>query len=121
MADVGRPTKYSKDVQERADAYVSGGYIEAGDVVPTAAGLACLLDIAKSTIYEWAKHNPEFSDTLGRLNTRQENSLTNGGLDGSFTPVITKLMLANHGYSEKVESVTEHKITGFEVVTDDAG
>ena len=119
MAERGRPTKYSEDVQKRADAYVAGGYIEAGDAVPTAAGLACLLDIAKSTIYEWAKHNPSFSDTLGRLNARQENSLTNGGLTGDFTPVITKLMLANHGYSEKVETVTEHKITGFEVVADE--
>ncbi|MEN7471298.1 terminase small subunit, partial [Providencia stuartii] len=41
------------------------------------------------------------------IKTLQENRLINKGLIGEFNPTITKLMLANHGYSEKQE--VDHK------------
>ncbi|MDF7387072.1 DNA-packaging protein, partial [Proteus mirabilis] len=45
----------------------------------------------------------EFSDTLDGIMAFQEMKLINSGLAGDFNATITKLMLANHGYSEKQE------------------
>lgn len=74
-----------------------------GDEVPTIAGLACLLGVAKSTIYKWGDEDKEFSDTLDALQAKQEQVLISKGLNSSFNSTITKLMLANHGYSEKTQ------------------
>ena len=67
------------------------------------AGLACYLGKHKSSMYEYSKQNKEFSDTLEAIKTVQENKLINKGLTGEFNSPIVKLMLANHGYSEKQE------------------
>jgi hypothetical protein len=96
----GRPSKYNEETQAKADWYLAN-YKELGDKVPTAAGLAVYLDVGKNSLYEWAKHHEIFSTTLARLNAIQEYKLTQGGLGNDYNPTITKLMLANHGYSEK--------------------
>jgi hypothetical protein len=97
----GRPTKYTPEAQAAADAYVSGGFQNVGDVVPSVAGMACELDVARSTLYLWADTHPDFSDTLRRCEQVQERIALNRGLVGEFNSAITKLLLANHGYSEK--------------------
>lgn len=80
--------------------------------VPTAARLAVKLDVAKSTLYYWAESDKEFSDTLDKLQSIQEANLIDGSLENKLNPTISKLMLANHGYSDrqqqeiKVEQVT---------------
>lgn len=99
----GRPTKYDHKIQKLADEYIDGGYETCGDVVPTAAGLACEIGVSKATLYVWSKGNQKFLDTLNRLQGVQERKLTAGGLSNSYNAAITKLMLANHGYSEKVQ------------------
>ena len=38
------------------------------------------------------------------LQAKQEMLLINGGLSQQFSGVITKLMLTNHGYSDKVQT-----------------
>ena len=101
---VGRPSKYNKDLQEQADRYIFE-YQDLGDVVPSRAGLCCYLGIARSTSFEWEAAYPEFSDTLKGIDVLQENKIINKGLDGTFNATITKLMLANHGYSDKVEQM----------------
>jgi hypothetical protein len=95
-----RPTKYGKEAQEKAEDYLLR-YEELGDVVPTAAGLAVYLGVSKSTIYLWAEKNKDFSDTLKMVNAIQESRLSSGGLSNSMNASIVKLMLSNHGYSEK--------------------
>ena len=120
ITNAGRPTKYDATIQKKSDEYVAGAHVDFGDPVPTVAGLACYLDVSRSTIYEWRKGNDKFSDTLDRLNTWQEKGLWANGLTGQFSQPVTKLMLANHGYHEKAETITEHKITGFEVVSDES-
>ena len=97
---VGRPSELAECLI-KAKEYLLGDYETFGDVVPSVAGLACYLGKHKSSMYEYAKQNKEFSDTLEAIKTLQENRLINGGLTSSFNPTITKLMLANHGYSEK--------------------
>jgi hypothetical protein len=99
----GRPTKYNKGVLQKAEAYINH-YDDHGDAVPTAAGLACVLRVGKRTLYSWAERHAEFQHTLDKLNATQERVLTSHGLTGNFSSVITKLMLCNHGYSDKKET-----------------
>lgn len=103
MAAVGRPTKYSDDIQAKADAYVDGGFVESGDVVPSRAGLALELRVSRETLTNWEKVHPEFLGTLERLSWLQERISLNGGLKGELNSTIVKLLLANHGYSDRQE------------------
>jgi len=101
----GRPSKYSPEILEQAQAYLDGGY-EAEEPVPTIAGLADTLKISRDTVYDWASQEDkqEFSDTVEGILVRQERKLLSGGLKGDHNPTIAKLMLNNHGYSDKVEN-----------------
>lgn len=101
----GRPTDYTEERLAAAERYISGGWKEIGDKVPTVVGLAAEIGVARSTCYEWAK-DPEkaaFSDILTRVEEIQERTLVNGGLSNDFNPAITKMMLTKHGYSDKQE------------------
>ena len=97
---MARPSKYNPEMQAKAEDY-SMNFMEYGDPVPTVAGLADALDIARSTLYLWQEEHPEFSDTLERIDRRQQKFLIAGGLTNEFNSAITKLMLHNHGYSDK--------------------
>lgn len=98
---MARPTKYTPEIQAKADEYVSAGFLDDNDVVPSIAGLALKLDISRSTVHEWKNTHAKFSDTLGRLSYLQERISLNGGLKGDLNSTIVKLLLANHGYSDK--------------------
>lgn len=98
----GRPTDYNEALQARADAYVEGGFIDAGDVVPSRAGLALELELSRNTLTNWEKH-PAFLSTLEKIAHLQERISLNGGLRGDLNSTIVKLLLANHGYSDKVQ------------------
>src|SRR5690554_3055676 len=101
----GRPTDYTEERLSAAERYVSGGWKESGDKVPTVVGLAAEIGVARSTCYEWAKdpQKTEFLDILTRVEEIQERTLVNGGLSNDFNPAITKMMLTKHGYSDKQE------------------
>ena len=96
----GRPTKLTDELVSKAEMYLTD-YPSNGDIVPTVAGLSVYLDIAKSSIYKYRDESDRFSDTLERIESLQESKLVNGGLLGDFNATIAKLMLYNHGYSEK--------------------
>ncbi|EMJ9774555.1 DNA-packaging protein [Morganella morganii] len=105
---VGCPSKLTDELIAKAKDYLYGGYKEhENSVIPSIAGMACYLGIARSTVYEYAKQDSdlgrEFSDTLEGVMAMQELKLINSGLSGEFNPTITKLMMANHGYTEKQE------------------
>lgn len=101
MSSAGRPTKLDESMQQRADHYVTH-YREAGDIVPSRAGLACHLGVSRETLARWSKRDERFRGTLKRLSDHQERMAWNGGLSGEFNAPITKLLLANHGYSDRV-------------------
>ncbi|MDZ7905213.1 MAG: terminase small subunit [Cypionkella sp.] len=105
MADVGRPTQYTPDLLKRARGYLTA-FKDMGDVVPSIAGLACVLGVTRETCYAWQSDpaKAEFSDILRELMQRQERALINGGLGGDFNPPLTKMMLSKHGYSDRVET-----------------
>lgn len=97
---VGRPSELSECLIKSRE-YLLGGFKDVEEVVPSIAGLACYLGKARSRVYEYGKSNEEFKDTLEAIQSLQESLLVNKGLTGDFNATITKLMLANHGYSEK--------------------
>jgi hypothetical protein len=101
----GMPTKYTDEIQAQADAYVNGGFLECGDVVPSRAGLALELKLSRETLTNWERAHPEFLGTLQSLSFLQERISLNGGLKGELNSTIVKLLLANHGYSDKQETV----------------
>ena len=97
---VGRPSKYNDELQARADRYIFE-YHTQDDVIPSAAGLCVWLGISRSTLHEWDRTHPEFSHTLDGIRSLQEKAALNKGLTGEFNSTIVKLVLANHGYSDK--------------------
>jgi hypothetical protein len=98
---MGRPTKYNEEMQDKADEYLTAYKIDS--VVPSAIGLSLYLDISDSTLYDWKTKHKDFSLTLEKIKKKQATELINKGLTSEFNPTIVKLMLHNHGYSDKVE------------------
>jgi len=106
---LGRPTSYSKEKEEQALEYINGGYLDDNQVIPSIVGLAVHLDIAESTLYDWAKkERGTFPVTLAKCMQKQHMVLINSGLAGDFNATIVKLALTNHGYSDK----TSTELTG---------
>ena len=105
----GRPTNLTNKVVETANDYIEN-YETYGDVVPSVVGLCKAINRARSTVYAWAEEeNNPFSDTLRAINENQERVTINNSLKGDFNPTISKLLLANHGYSDKQEIKAEVK------------
>jgi hypothetical protein len=102
---MARPTKYTDEIQEKADRYVYE-HDKFDDPVPSMEGLAFALGIHRSTLYDWANsgEKPEFSDTLERIQLQQARLLISKGLKNEFNTTIVKLMMANHGYSERIQN-----------------
>ncbi len=101
MAKVGRPTKYTPELLEAAQAYLKH-YGDAGHPVPSVVGLCLSIGISKALAYQWVKDEDKgpFLDILTRVEEMQEEKLISGGLTGGFNPAITKMMLTKHGYSD---------------------
>lgn len=92
---------YNDSVQEAADAYADGGW-EDVDAVPSMVGLAHHLRIDLETLRRWTKRHKRFALTHGRIISEQHRTALNLGLKGTFNPSICKLVLANHGYYDRV-------------------
>lgn len=117
IAKVGRPTKLTDEILQKANDYLIFDFVNVGDVVTSAVGLAQYLGVTKSTIYLWASQKDDlsmqFSDTLKACIEKQENLLISHGLKGTFNPTIAKLMMSNHGYSDK--QIVEANVTNHEL------
>ncbi|HEX8266967.1 MAG TPA: terminase small subunit [Pyrinomonadaceae bacterium] len=118
----GRPIEYSEEILEKAQEYLDLCIDEEFDwtktngdkstsyehrikvKLPSIEGLAVYLKVARSTIYEWEKIYPEFSDILEDIKAEQAQRLINNGLSGDYNPTISKLILTKHGYSDKSET-----------------
>ena len=102
---VGRPTKYTPELIEKAHSYIAN-WRTLGDMIPSNEALARYLEINRDTLYDWAKQEEkqEFSDILDEINSLQRSELINNGLSGDFNAAITKLVLGKHGFSDKVDS-----------------
>lgn len=101
----GRPSKYNEEMQEKADQYLDE-YEDLHHVIPSITGLAQYLGLARDTVIDWAKdlEKPEFSYTVRKVTQEQELKLLRGGLSGAYNASIAKLVLHNHGYTDKAET-----------------
>ncbi len=97
---MARPTKLTDELTAKAAEYLDR-YEELEEPVPSVAGLACFLKVARSSIYLWSKGEGPFSDIVDDIHSKQEQKLLTGGLLGNYNPSIAKLMLTKHGYSDK--------------------
>jgi len=105
------PTKYTTELLEKAQEYLNTW--ETLNAVPTIAGLAVHLNIAKQTLYEWEKEKENgkdaIADVCARVRVMQEQVLIDKGLTKKYDNSLTKLMLMKHGYSDRQE--VDHKST----------
>ncbi len=101
----GRPTKYTKELNQQAKDYLENYLDEHEHPLPSIVGMAVAIGVAKSTLYQWAEDDRgDISDTLAQCNDNQELALVHKGLTNAFNSTIVKLALANHGYSEKIDN-----------------
>ncbi len=103
----GRPTKYTPELLAATREYIQN-YAEHDDVIPSIAGLSCVVGVSRSRLHEWAtqEDKAEFKDILQELLSTQEKILFNKGLSGDFNAAITKLALGKHGYTDKQDVTT---------------
>lgn len=117
MAEVGRPSDYREDYIEVVDMYLEDrkDYYDTETKkfkvrIPTIEGFAQFIGVNKTTLYEWEKKHPEFSNALDKIRTEQQQRLIDNGLSGDYNPTIAKLVLsANHGMREKSDVTTNDK------------
>ncbi len=108
---MARPTKYNEEVLEKAKDYIEN-HLEQGDEVPSIEGLAYYIGVGRKNLYNWAEENSEFLHTLDDIKSKQAKMLINGGLVGDYNASIAKLMLYNHGYSEKQDMNLNAEVHG---------
>lgn len=99
---MARPTKYTPELLEAARVYLTN-YEDHDHAFPSDIGLADVLEISTTTLYDWAKHEDkeEFSDILDQINRKQQLVAWNKGLRGDYNPTLVKLLLGKHGYHDK--------------------
>jgi len=62
IAKKGRPSKYSAQVQKRADTYLDD-FKDHGHAVPSITSLAEVLKLSVRTLHTWANDKPDFLHT----------------------------------------------------------
>lgn len=115
---MARPTLYSPEILEKTRQYI----LNCNDTpenkelnipkqvnLPTIEGLAYEIKINKDTIYAWCREHEEFSDVIDDLRAKQAKSLMNNGLSGNYSPVIAKVLLTKHGYTDKTDVTSDGK------------
>ena len=113
----GRPTLYTDEILPKTEDYLAN-FPKYDDLIPSLAGLACVLGVGKSTMHDWKGKYPEFSEMLEKLMLAQEKFLLRGGLSGDMNSTISKLVLSKHGYSDRVDSSVDHTTNGKDLVTE---
>lgn len=105
---MSRHSEYTPEVIDKAQAYLldcKDGYDLTTKSLrvnlPSIAGLAIFLSVARKTIYNWAESNPDFLHILELILAEQEKRLIDNGLAGTYNATIAKLALGKHGYAEE--------------------
>lgn len=94
---MARPTKYTPDLLDKANTYLST-YTR---LIPSHQDLCLKLDISESTLYDWAQRHDEFSEILAKVKLTQFTVAMDGGLGGELNANLVKLLMGKHGLSEK--------------------
>lgn len=119
---VGRPSEYDPAFIDRVDDYLVtrqdevsyNGQAAVRKVrLPTIEGFARFIGVNKTTLYEWEKIHPQFSNALDVIRIEQQTRLLDNGLSGDYNSTIAKLVLsANHGMREKSDMTSDGKEMG---------
>lgn len=118
----GRPTDYNQDILNKAQAYYE--CLPEDENLHSIEGLSEYIGIARSTVYEWIKHEgkEEFSDIVEKILARQGKTLINKGITGEFNSKITTVLMSKHNYRESTEVDQTLKgnvsITGMKIIKD---
>lgn len=104
---MAKPTKYTPELIETAWRYIEQ-YREHDDAFPSVVGLAKVLGVTRRVLHMWTHdaEKEEWRELMDTLSSEQERVCLNNGIRGNFNPVITKLVLAKHGYHDK--AAVEH-------------
>jgi DNA-binding XRE family transcriptional regulator len=71
---------------------------------PTYVRFARSIGVSRSTLFEWAEHHKEFSDSMKTCNEISEAILLENGLQGTYNSTFAMFLLKNnHGYKDKTE------------------
>jgi hypothetical protein len=112
----GRPTKLDEEMFQRAENYLAGDWEIGGDLIPSMEALALYLDVSRSTVKLWASSDERFSAITDKLKAKQAVKVMNNGLSGDFNSAISKVILAQHGITDKTEV---HNTVSLESLSDD--
>lgn len=107
----GRPTKYDPSLVEEVYKYLEMTGRDQTSL-PKIESLALHLNVNKSTLYEWAKIYPEFSNALEIVMLKQGEQLIDDGIYGGkeVNATIIKLLLQNnHGMKERNDMTSDDK------------
>lgn len=114
----GRPPIYNEEMPPKVGEYIDNCI--GAEEVPTTAGLSLYIGVNKDTIVEWSKTHDDFSVSYKFMMAFQEDDVWQNALHGKYNSNIAKLMLHNHGYSDKSEIKSQVKQeTKTEVSVDD--
>lgn len=133
MARTGRPPKYHAGLCEKLLEYFNQEpYTEHERTItrkdgssitetyrlpaelPTLAGFACLVDVHRGTINQWAESHPEFSEALKKVKEHQERILVTNMMSGLYVTAGAIFAAKNIiGWRDQVD----HKHSGNVTVT----
>lgn len=101
---MSRPSKYSKEMLDKARAYVHN-YESYEHAFPSRVGLADVLDVCAKTLDNWEadETKTEFAEILEKIARKQQLVAWHKGLTGQYNSNLVKLLLAKHGYHDKSE------------------
>ena len=98
----GRPSEYTEDVPQKLVPYLE--WCKENKSLPKRAGFALYIGVSKQTLLTWSQKHPQLLDALKQIDIIQESQLIDGSLFNQMNAVIAKLLLTNHGYSDKVQT-----------------
>ncbi len=123
---MARPTKYRKEYCDKIIEYFdvppqrteyrrtfyADGMLKSEEpvtkpaVFPTFQGFANLIGVNITTLHEWRRNYPEFSQAFARAKQIQESIWIANGMSGDYNPQFAKFFGINcfDGYKDKVET-----------------
>lgn len=132
---MGRPSKYDpKYCQELEDFFDIDPYREVTDVytykdgttketvkllpndMPFIRDFAKKIGVNSDTLYEWAKHHPEFSDSLKAVKQLQEKILVINGLNGCYNSTFA-IFTAKNVIGWRDQTQIDHTTKGDKMPT----
>lgn len=104
--------RYTGDKLKRAKEYLKT-YSQGEEAIPTKAGLARYLKVSKEAVEKWCEDEDklDFAKLIDAIEAEAEKTLVTKGLTGQMNATVSKLVLGQHGYSDKQDSNVNGDLT----------